>query len=121
MSELNESIEAIKNSDIYPTPDPDIIKEFLLAYDPKLVSDELDLEDLDDLPSEVGHVLKEVFILKNLKTASAIKARFALAYDDLEWLDDFTIKKKNQSVFGLDIPYILENDDNEEIMWIVFV
>lgn len=121
MSELHELMESIKNSEIYPVPEPELIKEFLLQYDPKLVNEDVDFEDLDELPDEIDRIIKEIFVTKSLKTPLAIKTRFAFVYDNMEWLDDYSISKKNQKILGLDVPYIIQNDDNEEIAWIIFV
>ena len=107
--------------DIYPPLDIKEVKEFLKEYQ---MVNKLDLPSdfsFDSMGNNIETLLHKVYIRKNLKIKSAIKARFLqyLAYN--EEYQAYKLIGRNFKLESQLIDFILQNRDNEKITLVIIV
>jgi len=115
LSELNN----ISPDEIYPDLSLEAVQNFISEYDQTLAQKLKSVKKFEDIPTEIRDVLNQVYISKNLKTVTAIKARFLQYLPFAEELADYSIKNRNVQANNLKVDLILKHNSREEQLWVL--
>lgn len=109
----------INPDEIYPDLSLDAVTNFLTEYDQTLASKMKSVKKFEDIPEDIKDVLNQVYISKNLKTITAIKARFIHYMPFAEELMEYEIAHRNIQANNLKIDLILHHKVNDDVIWVI--
>jgi hypothetical protein len=112
-------LSGISPDEIYPDLSLEAVSNFISEYDQTLFSKLKGVKKFEDIPTEIKDVLNQVYISKNLKTITAIKARFIHYMQFAEELNDFNITHRNAQANNLKIDLVLHHNARDEVIWVL--
>lgn len=116
-----EIVEDVDLEEIYPKLDSDKLKQILKDYesvDPSVLES---TKNINDLPESIKFILNRIFISKNDKSLSGLKARFLNSMELIKELDGAIIEAENLEFEKQKVDLIVRSQADNNLYWIVFL
>ncbi len=116
-----EIIEDVDLEEIYPKLDSDKLKQILKYYESVDTSILDTTKNINDLPESIKFILNRIFISKNDKTLSGLKARFLNSMELIKELDGVSIEAEDLDLEKQKIDLIVRTPQENNLYWVIFL
>jgi hypothetical protein len=116
-----EILEDVDLEEIYPKLNSDKLKQILKYYESLDLSILDTTKNINDLPESIKFLLNRIFISKNDKSLSALKARFVNSMELIKELDGVTIEAEDIEFEKQKIDLIVRSQTENYLYWIIFL